>query len=111
MIDLLCVNNLDLCERVDILDCPFSNHFFIHCNLNLRAVKSKPKFITARVLNEKNLYEINCLLYDEIHKFNLIDSLDDIDEKFDSFESILTNIVDSVAPLKKFRSRRVDNCA
>lgn len=68
MIDLICVNNPDLCDRVDILDCPFSNHFFIHCNLNLRAIKSKPKFITARVLNERNLYEINCLLYDEIHK-------------------------------------------
>ena len=107
MIDLLCVNNDDMCGRVDILDCPFSNHFLLHCNLNLKNTNVKPKFITTRVLNEKNLNEIYSLLYDEIHKFNVIESLDDIDEKFDVFENILMNSVDLVAPLKKFNLREL----
>lgn len=61
------------------------------------------------MLNEKNLEKIRLSLENSIDCFKIIDSINDPDIMFDPFRSILVNLTDSIAPLKKFRLKRIAN--
>ena len=109
LIDVVCVNERKVLYDVNVIDCPFSNHSFVFCNINIMSIESKSRFLLTRLLNEANLEAIKSLIRSESHKFSIWDSFECVDDKFSAFESILIDAIDSIAPIKKFRAKKIDN--
>ena len=110
LIDVVCVSDVSLIYDIDVLDCPFSNHSFVLCNINIKPMASKSRFLSTRLLNDANLEAIRNLIQVEANKFNILESFECVDDKFSAFENILLDAINAIAPIKKFRAKKVDNC-
>lgn len=109
LLDCVFTNDINLIGKTEVIDCPFSNHSFVFVQVKFNVTQQKSKTVIARVLNDRNLDQIKQYLESNINLFDIIDLFDEPDEKFFAFTKILGDIIDSIAPLKKFRVRNYDH--
>ena len=103
LIDVLFSNKTNIFST-DVISCPhISDHEAIVSSIKLRPIKLGINTIDSRKLTEENLNSIR----DEIFSapFHLIDLFDNSDDKFFFFKKIITDIIDSNAPIKTIRLR------
>jgi hypothetical protein len=106
LIDVVFTNDQNFVEKVDVVDCPFSNHKFVLTQLKFKVDHGCSRSVKARILNAKNLLLIKELLESSPAHFACVDTFDDPDDKFFAFITALMLAVDSIAPLKNFRVRK-----
>ena len=109
LIDVCFLNDPHLINCCSIVPCSFSNHCIVACSLNFKPLSCASSTISARILNETNLYKINDKLLERISLFDLVDVYDDVNDKFLTFSDIVVGIVDEFAPIKKFRLKKDSN--
>ena len=87
------------------MDCPFSNHQFVVTLVNIKPETRIENTIFARVLYQKRFEQIK----NEIAKtpFDDIASIFyDVNDRWDCFKKLILEVVDSIAPYKKFRMKK-----
>ena len=77
--------------------CPFSNHCIFAFSLNFIPLSSSSSTISARDLNETNLYKI------------IVDVFGDVNSKCIAFSEIFVGISDEFAPVNLFRLKNEFN--
>ncbi len=105
-IDVVFSNNSELISSTHVTNCPFSDHEFVLVALNLKPVKNSPVVAETRTLNQVKLDQIDAEL--ENCPFNLVDSSNDVNDKFFYFKKLIMDVLDTVAPLKSIRLKRND---
>ena len=100
-IDVIFTYSINLVKQISLIDCPFSDHHFFLCSLNLMSPKPNKIFISSRCLNAKTVNLIKLEI--ENVPFDLIDLVPSPEEKWYIFKKLFMEVVDSVAPVKKFK--------
>ena len=108
-IDCVFTNDIDMVdlENTQVVDCPFSNHSFVQSVLKLRVEPFVARTIYARALNDKAIDRIIEILKASLHQFDILDLFEEVDDKIFAFTRVLMEVIDSVAPLKKFRLKKL----
>ena len=107
LIDVVFCNDSDFLIKSNPLMNDFSNHSIILSTCDIKPSVKPASKIMGRVLNRTSLDEIKSYIDDLNSDFVYI--FDDINDCWASLKLQILNIVDSIAPLKKFRLRKGDN--
>ena len=98
LIDNIFTNSISLIDRVSTVDCPFSDHKFVFCSLNLKSPKINKCLITSRCLDNRKIEIFREKL--SLVSFTFLDSVVDVNDKWFALRNCLTKLLDEVAPAK-----------
>ncbi len=100
IIDLI-LHNSDLVYSTSAIDCPFSDHKLIVCNIDSSVMQkrseNKTKQISKRNLNQSSLNSINLLLNTE-DLLSLLNTLNNPNAKWDLLKSKMLEVMDLISP-------------
>ena len=104
LIDIVCCNEIDFVNSSKIYDCPFSNHRFVLTSCNCSVIRERKGLTVGRKLNDKILDDIKR----EISKLKLsvLDVFDDLNDYWSALKLFILNIINELAPLKKFKPKK-----
>ena len=103
-IDLLFTTNMDLFQRVGCEEPGLSDHSLIFGLLTSKVERKRHTFRTVRCLGKCDVDELVADLGSA--PWQVMDSLDGVDNQWDYWKKLFRRIVDSHAPTKKARVRR-----
>ena len=89
-------SNDNLVDRLEILDMQMSDHFWIHCHVNLDKQRCIRKNITVRKIKAINVTSLSTELSDSFNK----SELENVDTAVDTYNTILSEAIDKHAPKK-----------
>ena len=106
LIDVV-LHNQNRVVKTEVIGCPFSDHSFVISALDFKPPKPVLFQTTGRSLSEKNLMLIGELV-NNLNSSFVINKEDDINMVWSDYKSKITQILDTVAPLKSFKQRPVE---
>ena len=110
LIDVI-LHNQDKVIDTAVFGCPFSDHSFVIAALDFSSPKkNKIATNTGRNLNEKNLIKLSELLEQISNNFTFSKSDKDVDQILKGVTEQWIAALDSVAPLKEFKSKPKEIC-
>jgi hypothetical protein len=107
LIDVI-LHNSDLVVETSVIDCPFSDHKFVAANIKIcRAANSSSTTIRSRCLTESKLEVVTAAINST--NFSTVNSIVNVDSRWLSLKSSLTEILDHHAPYKDIKVPQINN--
>ena len=96
LIDVMLTSNADLVKSSGVLRTLISDHYLVHCTLNLKLPKDKPVTITARSYKNFDVYEF----FDDVSKvpWDIVSLFEHIDDQVSCFNDLFLGVLDQHAP-------------
>ena len=103
LIDVILTSSETLIKSSGVQELTISDHFIVHCTLNLKSPKPQPVSITTRSYKNFNPEDF-C---DDVSKvpWDTVRLFDHVDDQVSSFNKLFLEILDQHAPWKTFKAK------
>jgi hypothetical protein len=99
LLDVIFCNKTDIISATKAIKCPFSDHQFLLCSLNIKSGKHNHKVVLTRSLNLNTLEKLKLSIKNI--PFHTMDSFKSVNLKWYFFKKVIMDVLNEIAPFKK----------